>query len=45
LTKERLMANGRGLLTEPGLASEATPGKIREWTDAARGLPKPESAS
>ena len=44
LTKERLMANGQELLAEPTLSSEATAGKIREWTDAARGLPKPENA-
>lgn len=44
LTKERLMANGHELLAEPGLSSEATPGRIREWTDAARGLPKPENS-
>ncbi len=42
LSKEKLMANGRTLLAEPGLTSEATPTRIREWTDAARGLPKPE---
>jgi len=42
LTKERLMANGQALLATPALASSATPTKIREWTDAARGLPKPE---
>ena len=45
LTKDRLMANGQELLAEPSLTSEATPGKLREWTDAARGLPKPENAS
>jgi formate hydrogenlyase subunit 6/NADH:ubiquinone oxidoreductase subunit I len=44
LTKERLMANGQTLLASPKLASDATPTKIREWTDAARGLPKPEDA-
>ncbi len=42
LTKERLMANGRALLAAPELTSHATPTKIREWTDAARGLPKAE---
>ena len=45
LTKERLMANGHALLTAPGLGSHATPSKIREWTDAARGLPKPEETA
>jgi len=44
LTKERLMANGQELLATPNLASEATATKIREWTDAVRGLPKPEEA-
>ena len=42
LSKERLMENGERLLATPGLTSHATPTKIREWTDAARGLPKPE---
>jgi NADH-quinone oxidoreductase subunit I len=42
LTKARLMENGERLLANPELSSEATPSKIREWTDAARGLPKPE---
>lgn len=37
LTKERLMANGQALLQTPELQSEATPTKLREWTDAARG--------
>lgn len=45
LTKERLMQNGRTLLASPDLTSEATPTKIREWTDAARGLPKPEGTA
>ena len=44
LTKERLMANGRALLATPTLSSKATPARLREWTDAARGLPKPEQA-
>ena len=39
LTKERLMANGQALLATPQLGSTATPTKIREWTDAARGAP------
>lgn len=42
LSKQRLMDNGRRLLEHPELTSEATPARIREWTDAARGLPKPE---
>jgi len=37
LSKERLMDNGRKLLTESQLASEATGTKLREWT-------KPEGA-
>jgi NADH-quinone oxidoreductase subunit I len=37
LTKDRLMANGRALLEAPELTSHATPTRIREWTDAARG--------
>jgi NADH-quinone oxidoreductase subunit I len=45
LTKERLMDNGRTLLATPGYSSEATPTKIREWTDAVRGLPKPEETA
>jgi NADH-quinone oxidoreductase subunit I len=34
LSKERLMENGRGLLADAGLASEATGTKLREWTKA-----------
>ena len=45
LTKERLMENGERLLATPELTSHATPSKIREWTDAARGLPKPEDTA
>jgi len=45
LTKERLMQNGQKLLASPDLCSHATPTKIREWTDAARGLPKPEETA
>ena len=45
LTKERLMDNGQALLAAPALASEATATKLREWTDAARGLPKAEETS
>jgi hypothetical protein len=43
LSKERLMANGHALVATPELASSATGTTIREWTDAARGLPKPEA--
>lgn len=42
LSKERLMANGRELVAEPALTSQATGTKLREWTDAARGLPPAE---
>jgi NADH-quinone oxidoreductase subunit I len=42
LTKERLMRNGEKLLASPELTSHATPTRIREWTDATRGLPKTE---
>jgi NADH-quinone oxidoreductase subunit I len=45
LSKERLMDNGLSLLATPDLTSHATPTKIREWTDAARGLPKPEKTA
>ena len=45
LSKERLMDNGRTLLGDTTLASEATGTRLREWTDATRGLPKaPEPA-
>ena len=43
LSKERLMENGRRLLDRPDLASHATPTRIREWTDPARGTPRPEA--
>ena len=45
LTKERLMQNGEKLLATPALCSQATPSRIREWTDPARGLPKPEETA
>ena len=45
LTKERLMQNGEKLLATPALSSQATPSKIREWTDPVRGLPKPEETA
>ena len=37
LSKERLMDNGRKLLAEASLASEATGTKIREWTKPGGG--------
>jgi formate hydrogenlyase subunit 6/NADH:ubiquinone oxidoreductase subunit I len=40
LSKDRLMDNGRKLLESPDLTSHATGTRLREWTDAARGLPK-----
>ena len=45
LTKERLMKNGATLLASPDLCSHATPSKLREWTDATRGLPTPEESA
>jgi NADH-quinone oxidoreductase subunit I len=45
LTKERLMENGERLLANPDLSSHATPSKLREWTDAARGLEKSEETA
>ena len=45
LTKARLMENGERLLATPELTSHATPSKIREWTDPARGLPKSEETA
>jgi len=42
LSKERLMANGRRLVEHPDLGSQATPTRIREWTDPARGTAAPE---
>ena len=38
LSKERLEANGRRLLEAPDETSYATGTRLREWTDAARGL-------
>jgi NADH-quinone oxidoreductase subunit I len=38
LSKERLFEHGRRLLEQPDLASRATGTRLREWTDAARGL-------
>lgn len=44
LSKERLMENGRKLLEQPEFASHSTGTRLREWTDASRGLPpEPES--
>ena len=42
LSKERLEENGRRLLREPEMTSHAVGTKIREWTDAARGLEEPK---
>jgi NADH-quinone oxidoreductase subunit I len=42
LSKEKLLANGRALLDRPDDESFATGTRLREWTDAARGLPKDE---
>jgi len=39
LSKERLMENGRRLLQERDQVSHATGTRLREWTDASRGLP------
>lgn len=43
LSKERLMDHGRRLLESPDQISHATGTRLREWTDAARGLPKPDA--
>jgi NADH-quinone oxidoreductase subunit I len=45
LGKDRLMDHGRKLLEAPDQISHATGTRLREWTDAARGLPKPETAA
>jgi NADH-quinone oxidoreductase subunit I len=42
LSRERLEANGRRLLQEPEMSSHALGTKLREWTDASRGLPPKE---
>ena len=39
LSKQNLEDNGRKLLAQPDLESEATGTRLREWTDAARGKP------
>ena len=39
LSKERLLANGRRLVEHPDEESYATGTRLREWTDAKRGLP------
>jgi NADH-quinone oxidoreductase subunit I len=39
LSKERLLENGRRLVQQPELESHATASRLREWTDAKRGLP------
>ena len=41
LTREKLHANGLLFHTKPELESHATGTRLREWTDAARGLPAP----
>jgi len=41
LDRETLFSNGRRLLSAPDDASEALPSRLREWTDAARGLAEP----
>ena len=38
LSKKRLLANGRRLVELPELGSYATASRLREWTDAKRGL-------
>ena len=45
LSKERLEQNGRRLLREPEMGSRAVGTALREWTDAARGLPAEDAAS
>jgi NADH-quinone oxidoreductase subunit I len=43
---DRLLAEGRKLLADPGLESYATPSRLQEWTDAKRGLtPGPPTSS
>ena len=44
LSKEKLMEHGRRLLAEPAQESYATGTRLREWTDAARGIPPTEPA-
>jgi len=45
LSKERLFEHGRKLLGEPQHESYATATRLREWTDAGRGVErKPEAA-
>jgi len=44
LSKERLEQNGRKLLQQTDMVSHAVGTRLREWTDASRGLPpEPES--
>ena len=45
LSKEKLLANGRALHGRPEDESHATGTRLREWTDAKRGLPEPEPAT
>jgi len=42
LGKERLLEHGRRLLEHPDHESFATATRLREWTDARRGVPPPE---
>ena len=47
LSKERLEENGRKLLQQTDMVSHAVGTRLREWTDASRGLPpepEPEAA-
>lgn len=39
LSKEKLIANGLAFHARPDLESHATGTRLREWTDASRGLP------
>ena len=43
LSKEKLFEHGRRLNAEPEQTSYALPTRLREWTDASRGLPKAEA--
>ena len=38
LSKEKLLQHGRRLVEEPELESHATSSRLREWTDASRGI-------
>lgn len=45
LDRDALFAHGRRLLQDPDQASESLPSRLREWTDAARGLAGPGGQS